>query len=362
MQGLRKMIRIVASDAKLSVLLIGEPGTGKELVAKAIHDMSPRRDKTLITVDCTTIARELAESELFGHMPGAFTGASNKSKLGKLSQGDGGTVFLDEIGELYLGIQPKLLRFLQFGELSPVGSSKAEHVDVRIIASTNRDLDDCAASGGFSPALLDRLNGCTINMPTLRERREDIPGLIWHFANKHGNGFKIQEIRPEVLDLLCEKPFYGNVRELEQCIKFAMVMIKYELQENGGNEGQNIRLDMRHINSFRFRNHHEATADSGSEVAKGVVEGFLSGHTDQGTVEGGATLSSIVRELEKTLILHALEAAWGNVTKAAKLLGTKRTTLAVKIRQLYLEDTAIRLRREKESAPGDRSASATVSP
>jgi two-component system, NtrC family, response regulator HydG len=210
-------VRIVA-PSELSVLILGENGTGKELVAEAIHRMSGRREKPLVTVNCAVLPAELIESELFGHEKGAFTGAYEK-RIGKFEQAEGGSMFLDEIGELAPNLQAKFLRVLQSGEIEPVGG-KGRKVNVRIIAATNRNLDDEVAAGRFRIDLFYRLNVFCVKIPALRERRDDIPLLAAHFLAMHcGQQQKqIKGFTDSVLESMMNHPWPGNIRELENFV------------------------------------------------------------------------------------------------------------------------------------------------
>ncbi|MFC4723202.1 sigma 54-interacting transcriptional regulator [Geojedonia litorea] len=208
-----------------TVLLLGESGTGKELLARAIHNISDRKHKPLIKVNCAAIPRELIESELFGHVKGAFTGATN-DKIGKAELADGGTLFLDEIGELPLDMQPKLLRFLQEGEIEKVGSSKSLKVDVRIIAATNKELKTEVKEKRFREDLFFRLNVFPISVPPLRQRREDIPLLVEHFANKFSKAYgkDVTHISDKAMQEMLRYDWPGNIRELENLIERAVIL------------------------------------------------------------------------------------------------------------------------------------------
>ena len=215
--------RIARSDAK--VLITGESGVGKELVATAIHRRSPRASRQLVTVNCAGLPETLLESELFGHVKGSFTGAY-RDKIGKLELADGGTIFLDEIGEMTLRMQGLLLRFMETGELQKVGTDRVTtRVNVRVIAATNRHLRDMITQGAFREDLYYRLNVIHLTVPALRERREDIPGLIDHFLHQftRNNGAVVKALAPDTMRLLCEYSWPGNVRELENVIERLVV-------------------------------------------------------------------------------------------------------------------------------------------
>ena len=215
----------VVAQSKSTVLIMGETGTGKEMVARAIHFHSAQRDMPLIKVNCAAIPETLLESELFGHVRGAFTGATNHKK-GKFALADGGTIFLDEIGTMSQALQAKLLRVLQEREFEPLGSERTQKVDVRVIAATNRDLRQMVSDGRFQEDLYYRLNVIPIEIPPLRERREDIPVLVEHFVQKHAQraGKRITGLASGVLDLLQASDWPGNVRELENTVERAVVL------------------------------------------------------------------------------------------------------------------------------------------
>jgi DNA-binding NtrC family response regulator len=215
----------LVAETKSTVLITGETGTGKELVARAIHDRSAQRDMPLIKVNCAAIPETLLESELFGHIRGAFTGATT-TKKGKFALADGGTIFLDEIGTMSPALQSKLLRVLQEREFEPLGSERSEKVDLRVIAATNRDLRQMVSDGKFQEDLFYRLNVIPIEIPPLRERREDIPALVDHFMRKHSQriGRRIERMDDGVLAGLQQYDWPGNVRELENTIERAVVL------------------------------------------------------------------------------------------------------------------------------------------
>ena len=224
-----EITRVAASEAK--VLITGESGVGKELVAHAIHRYSARAQRSMIAVNCAGLPETLLESELFGHVRGSFTGAY-RDKQGKLELADGGTMFLDEIGEMTLRMQGLLLRFMETGELQKVGADRAgARVNVRVVAATNRTLREMIAQGTFREDLFYRLNVIHLTVPPLRERREDIPGLVEHFLHQFGgnNGHGGKTVTPELMRYLCEYPWPGNVRELENVIERMVVTGRAEM-------------------------------------------------------------------------------------------------------------------------------------
>ncbi|HTK28510.1 MAG TPA: sigma-54 dependent transcriptional regulator [Vicinamibacterales bacterium] len=226
-RGMEEVIRRaeLVAETKSTVLITGETGTGKELVARAIHDRSAQREMPLIKVNCAAIPETLLESELFGHVRGAFTGAAT-TKKGKFALADGGSIFLDEIGTMNPALQSKLLRVLQEREIEPLGSERTEKVDLRVIAATNRDLRQMVGDGKFQEDLYYRLNVIPIEIPPLRERRDDIPALAEHFIRKHAKriGRRIERMEDTVLAGLQQYDWPGNVRELENTIERAVVL------------------------------------------------------------------------------------------------------------------------------------------
>jgi two-component system response regulator HydG len=291
--------RVAGRDS--TVLISGESGTGKELVARAVHVNSPRVDKPFVAINCAAITETLLESELFGHERGAFTGAVAQKK-GKLEVAEGGTIFLDEIGELALPMQAKLLRVLQEREFERVGGTRPIKLDVRLIAATNRDLKEASRTGTFRSDLYYRLNVVSLQMPALRERREDIPLLAAFFAAQHGEKVKrrVAGISPEAQACLARYDWPGNVRELENAIERAVVLGSTEVI---------LAEDL--PDSIL-----EETAASGQPV-NALAEG--------------------IREAKKVLIERAIEQANGNYTEAAKILGVHANHLFRLIRTLNLK-------------------------
>jgi transcriptional regulator with GAF, ATPase, and Fis domain len=295
----RFVSRVAATDS--TVLITGESGTGKELVARAIHRNSPRSAKPFVAINCAALTETLLESELFGHEKGAFTGAVAQ-KRGKLEVADGGTVFLDEMGELAPALQAKLLRVLQEREFERVGGTRAVHIDVRVIAATNRNLAESVKAGIFRQDLYYRLNVVSIEMPPLRQRREDIPLLAAYFAARSGERSKrhVRGVSPEARACLTNYEWPGNVRELENSIERAVVLGSSEfiLPE---------------------------------DLPEAVLE------TEQPAGASIAQYHEAVAEAKKHVILRAVEQAGGNYTEAAKLLGVHPNYLHRLIRNMNLK-------------------------
>jgi DNA-binding NtrC family response regulator len=293
------------APTRATVLLAGESGVGKDLIARAIHFHSPRRDRPFVKINCTSIPENLMESELFGYEKGAFTGA-NTTKLGKFEQADTGTVFLDEIGDVPPSIQVKLLRVLQEREFERLGSNKTRHIDVRVIAATNSDLRAALEQGTFREDLYYRLNVVPIDIIPLRERMQDIPFLAEHFLNKYAveTGKKVDNITPAALAKLSTYHWPGNVRELENVIERSVVMC------NGDHlDASDIKLD----------NAPRARAASG-----------------EFSLPPGMTLD----QYEQEIIREALKRADGNKSHAARSLGLTRNALRYRLAQMGLETDA----------------------
>lgn len=289
--------RVAASDA--AVLILGESGTGKELVAHEVHGASPRGHKPFVAVNCSAIPGGLLESELFGHEKGAFTGAG-RQKRGRFELAAGGTIFLDEIGDMSSELQAKLLRFLQDHTLQRVGGSLDITVDVRIVAATNRDLDAAVADGSFREDLYFRLNVVNIVIPPLRDRKEDIPPLVGHFLRKHAErGSKPKRMSPKAMRVMMNYDWPGNVRELENAIHRAVVLSRGET-----------------VFPEQLPAKLQAVLDSD-------VDGEKTGVT--------------IREMERGIIIKTLAQTEGNRTHAAKILGISRRTLQNKIKEYEIE-------------------------
>jgi two-component system nitrogen regulation response regulator NtrX len=224
LERVRELIAKVGPTAA-RVLITGENGTGKELVARGLHEASPRRDQAFVEVNCAAIPSELIESELFGHMKGSFTGAF-ADRAGKFEQADGGTLFLDEVGDMSLSAQAKLLRVLQEGVVTRIGGSKSIQVDVRVLAATNKDLESEIAEGRFREDLLYRLNVVPIEVPPLQDRLEDVPALVAHFAEQlaAGAGVPGKRFAPDAIERLQGRPWPGNIRELRNAVERALIL------------------------------------------------------------------------------------------------------------------------------------------
>ncbi len=295
------------APSKTTVLILGESGTGKELFARAIHNLGSRRDYPFIPINCAAIPRELLESELFGHEKGAFTGADYR-KIGKFELADKGTIFLDEIGEMDIALQAKMLRVLQEGEIERIGGLKTIKIDVRIIAASNKDLAKAVSEKTFREDLFYRLSVFPVRIPALRERTEDIPLLVDFFMNKYCTELKtpLKTVSSETIDMLLKYPWKGNVRELENTIERAIILC----------DGKTIKPE--HISLSPL------THDAGM---KGIPMG--------GTLEDAT--KAAVRATETQRIIKALEETKGNKTKAADLLQVSYKTLLTKIKEYNIE-------------------------
>jgi len=308
--ALRRVLETVekVTGTDSTVLVTGESGTGKELIARAIHFNSPRADRLMVTVNCGAIPEELLESELFGHVRGAFTNA-HSHREGRFAMADGGTLFLDEIGDMSLNLQVKLLRVLQERTFEPVGSSKSQTVDVRVIAATNQDLSELIAQKRFRADLYYRLNVIPIRVPPLRERREDVGPLVRHFieALSERTGSQVKGISPRAVEALCRCDWPGNVRELENLIE-RMVILRRE----GEIDLEDLPPEYQGAPAAEPAGPPCVTAD-------------------------GISLASEVERLQGRLIREALELTDWNKNRAANLLGLSRTTLLEKIKKLAID-------------------------
>jgi two-component system nitrogen regulation response regulator NtrX len=307
------------APTKGRVLITGESGTGKELIARAIHRLSQRKDGAFVKVNCAAIPSDLIEAELFGHERGAFTGAVGRKK-GLFEQANGGTLFLDEIGDMSIDAQAKVLRALQSGEITRVGSEQTVHVDVRVLAATNRDLEAAVADGKFREDLYFRLNVVPVRSPSLRERREDIPALAAAFARTFAgeNGLREKPMDAEVLDALSERPFPGNVRELRNVVERMVIL-----------SGDRITLDdLPPEGRLRENGSSEApdslTPPSGTPA---LPRELLNGSTR-------LTLREFRDKAEADYIVSTLRECDWNISRAAVVLGVERTNLHKKMRAL----------------------------
>ena len=303
MAALRRLVE-KAAPSDVPILVLGENGTGKELVARAIHELSPRRGQPFVKLNCAAVPAELIESELFGHEKGAFSGAAAQRR-GRFEQADGGTLFLDEIGDMAPAMQAKLLRVLQDGELQRVGGSQEIRVDVRVISATNRDLEALLAEGRFREDLYYRVSTLTLRTPALRERLADVPDLARHFAAAacQRNHWKPRAFAPEALELLRQQPWKGNVRELRNVVERALILA-------------------------------ESDPVTAAEL-RAVLPGARPGRA--GAVPGEGALRDLVEDFEREVVRERLRLFGGHVTNAARSLDLERSHLYKKCRQLGLE-------------------------
>jgi two-component system nitrogen regulation response regulator NtrX len=307
MQRVYQLVDMVA-PARARVLISGERGTGKELVARAIHALSPRRDRPFVQMNCAAVPADLIESEMFGHVKGAFTGAVS-DRRGTFESADGGTLFLDEIGDMSLVMQAKLLRVLQEGEVTPVGSSRSRAVDVRILAATSKNLLEEIEKGRFRDDLYDRLNVVNIALPPLRARREDVPLLAEHYLRLASveNGFKPKRLAPRAVEFLSQLPWRGNVRELRNLMERLAVIVAREAVTH-----RDV-MEALHMTA-------PAGGDDGAPLALRVARS----------------------RFERQYILERLSANRGNLGQTARELGIERTNLYRKMKQLGIGTSARR--------------------
>jgi DNA-binding NtrC family response regulator len=325
MQHIYRLVRQVAKS-NASVLLLGETGTGKELIAKAIHRLSPRGSGPFIRVNCGALAENLLESELFGHVRGAFTGAID-NRTGRFEAAHTGTVFLDEINSTTPKLQVKLLRVLQEHEFERVGDTQTIRVDTRVIAASNRDLMEETEAGRFREDLYYRLNVVTIYLPPLRERHEDIPQLVGFFLRIYNeqNLRHVPHVQPEAMELLCKYDWPGNVRELQNYVERAVVLAPAD-------ELTCDLLPDAVLGRKARRMGRPRSADMATLAAELVEEGLVAAGPH------GANLhASIVNRVERELIAQVMAACAGVQTKAADRLGINRNTLHKKLEEYGLE-------------------------
>jgi len=315
---LRNVLRLAAKLGRghWPVLLLGETGTGKELVARTIHRNSS--GGPFVTIDCSSMVGTLMESELFGHAKGAFTGA-NSNKIGLIEQADGGTAFFDEIGELPLDLQAKLLRVLQEKEFRPVGSLQVRQSSFRIIAATNRDLAKEVEKGRFRQDLYYRLNVVTLRLSPLRDRKEDLPALIRHFLDLYGNGHTVSG---ELLELMMSYDWPGNVRELENCIQHMVAV----------NSGPVLHLQDAPSQLLHFHERRRAP--------QGLVQAAAAAAAPNGDEQEDSFVTPVLplAEMERRAIINALRYTKGDRVMAAHLLGIGRTTLYRKLKEYGIHD------------------------
>jgi DNA-binding NtrC family response regulator len=307
MEEIYSLVETIAPTSS-TVMITGETGTGKELIAKAIHYNSPRRDQKIVSINCGAIPENLLESELFGHVKGAFTGA-HQTRIGRFEQAHKGTIFLDEIGTMSPALQVKLLRVLQEREFERVGGTEIIKVDVRIIAATSANLEEMVQHNEFRSDLFYRLNVIPITMPPLRDRREDVPLLVRHFVEKYcrNSGLDLKTVTQEAMKQLMNYHWPGNVRQLENAIERAVALV-----------------GLRPI---------ILPTDLPAEVQKSNRNLFLS---EIFIPDEGVNFNTEVSNVEKELILQSLKKSGGNKKQAARLLSLKRTTLIEKLKRLNL--------------------------
>ena len=303
------------SQTDSTVLIQGESGTGKELIAKMIHEHSPRAGKPLVIVNCGAIPQELLEAELFGHVKGAFTGASN-NRQGRFEAAQGGTLFLDEVGEIPLHLQVKLLRAIQTKQFEQVGSSKTIEVDVRIVAATNRDLEEMVAKREFREDLFYRLNVIPVKMPNLRERKSDIPLLCNHFVTQFNQmtGHNVEAPTGEILEALMAYDWPGNIRELENLMERLVIL-----------KGQGT-VDLGDLPHRIFQTYAEGRPQGTGAMSEWEYPRMVLPNT-------GVNLKAIVEAFENHLIDQALARTQNNKNRASELLNMNRTTLVEKLRK-----------------------------
>ncbi len=320
----RAIARLIRTD--LSVMVVGESGTGKELVARALHDHGTRRGGPFVAINMAAVPRELIEAELFGHEKGAFTGA-DKRKAGRFEQAEGGTLFLDEIGDMPIDAQTRLLRVLQEGEFSRIGGRATQRTNVRIIAATHRDLEQRIAQGDFREDLYYRLNVMPLRVPPLRERREDIADLVYHFVNRaQGEGHGVKIFSLEALAVLKAYAWPGNVRELENVVKRIVVLQPEET----------ITADIaaHHLGAARREPSMQRADGEMMPIATAVAHHLAQHFRRPEACDDTDLYSRLLREFEHPLLVATLRATNGNQIKAAAILGMNRNTLRKKIREL----------------------------
>jgi formate hydrogenlyase transcriptional activator len=333
-EALHRVLKLVETVAPTdsTVLICGETGTGKELIARAIHDLSSRHSKTFVKLNCAALPPGLLESELFGHEKGAFTGAIAQ-RIGRLELADHGTLFLDEVGEIPLELQPKLLRVLQEREVERLGSTRTIRTDVRLIAATNRDLAAMVEEQKFRADLFFRLNVFPIQAPPLRERSEDIPLLVRHFAEEFSRRMnrRIETVSSETMNALCRYAWPGNIRELQNVIERAVIL----------SSGPSLKVPVAELHSRAIP----------------VSAGASSKSTKRRPVR------SILAEVDRNQIVQALQEAGGRVggrDGAAARLGLKRTTLITRMKKLGIDPNQVSERKVDTTDSSDTSEASIV--
>jgi transcriptional regulator with GAF, ATPase, and Fis domain len=315
MSGILNLLTKVG-DSSATVLFMGETGTGKGLLAQVVHELSNRRDKSLVQVNCAALPEQLLESELFGYVHGAFTGAV-RDKTGLFEEAEGGTIFLDEIEKVPESVQAKLLHVLDRSEIRPVGATRPRKVDARVICATGCDLRERIREGRFLEDLYYRLNDITVRVPALRERREDIPMLAQHFLSLYARQMEksVRGFAPEVMQLFLVHEWRGNVRELEKTVKRMVVL---------ADDGDVLGLEL-------------LPPDMGETRALEARRGTTERLPQAATPSNGRTLRSSISDLERHMIAEALERNRWNKSRAARELGLSYPTLLTKIRGLEIE-------------------------
>jgi len=333
-QALHRVLKLVETVAPTgsTVLICSETGTGKELIARAIHDLSSRNSKTFVKLNCAALPAGLLESELFGHEKGAFTGAIAQ-RIGRLELANHGTLFLDEVGEIPLELQPKLLRILQEREFERLGSTRTIQTDVRLIAATNRDLAAMVESQKFRSDLFFRLNVFPIQAPPLRERPEDIPLLVRHFAEEFSRRMnrRIETVSSETMNALCQYAWPGNIRELQNVIERAVIL----------SSGPSLKVPIAELHSRAIPFSEDASSRSTKR----------------------RPVRSILAEVDRNQIVQALQEAGGRVggrDGAAARLGLKRTTFITRMKKLGIDPNQVSERKVDSTDTSDTSDASTV--
>ena len=311
-----------AAPTNATVLVLGESGVGKELVARAIHRNSQRSRERFVQVNCAAIPEELIESELFGHEKGSFTGAADK-QIGKFEQADRGTIFLDEVGDMSAKTQAKVLRVLQEGEVERLGSARTLKVDVRVIAATNKDLEAEIGRGQFREDLYYRLSVIPIHVPPLRERREDIAGLVRHFVDLFAreNNFRPKRFTPAALELMQQLPWKGNIRELKNTVERMLIMSPTEV------------IDVADVRALRIDLRGEPGGGALSPPAPGAPLQIGAASGTAGGAPKPVTLRAFKEVTERTFIVESLRDQQWNISKTAEVIDTPRSNLYKKIEQ-----------------------------